>query len=86
MKQSKFSKWFTESFMKGVTWFHIAGFVLLLFGGHVGTVGEVGGKEKVFHFTATLAQLAGFIMIFKDLARSLLKRKDPIVVIQKDGK
>lgn len=84
-KESKFMAWFTQRFMVGVTFFHIAGIALLIWGADWGTKGSVGGKDSTFHFTATLAQVAGFIAFFYDLVKARLKR-EPIVIMQKKDK
>jgi hypothetical protein len=81
--KNTFSEWFVNRFMYGVTFFHIAGLAMLLLGADFGKAGEVGGQY--FKFTATLAQVAGFIAFFYDLAKARFKR-EPIVVMQQEQK
>lgn len=71
-KQSKFWDWF-DRFMHGVTFFHVAGFAMLMFGGHWGDKG--GFDNYGFKFTFTLAELAGFITFFRELAKTWLQRR-----------
>lgn len=74
-----FSEWFVNRFMYGVTFFHIAGLAMLLLGADFGKAGEV--NNQYFKFTATLAQVAGFIAFFYDLAKAFFRKKEPIVVV-----
>lgn len=69
MAKSEIWQWF-DSFMRGVTFFHVAGLALLFFGGAWGDKGKFDGMG--FHFTGTFAELAGFITFFRELAKSAI--------------
>lgn len=72
-KKSPFWAWFETSFMRGVTFFHIAGLALMLLGGQWG---DKGGFDNFgFKFKFTLAEVAGFVTFFRELARSWIDRR-----------
>ncbi|GAB4436325.1 MAG: hypothetical protein OHK0011_19450 [Turneriella sp.] len=75
-KKSKFWDWF-DRFMHGVTFFHIAGLALMFFGGQWGEKARF--NNYGFNFPFTLAELAGFITFFRELAKSWLNRRKATV-------
>lgn len=72
MSKKKFWDWF-DRFMNGVTFFHLVGIALMLGGGRWGDKG--GFNNAGFNFTFTLAELAGFITFFRELAKAWINRK-----------
>lgn len=70
---------FLARFFEGVTFFHLAGFTLMIFGGAIGTAAKVGG-DSIFgsgfgitlHITA--AQVFGAVVFFYELVKTWLRR------------
>lgn len=64
-------------FMKGVTFFHIAGLALMLFGGQYGTATKVGGDVAGINlaFTITFAQFIGAVTFFWELIKAKITRR-----------
>ena len=74
MAKSKFAEWFSGSFLRGVTFFHVAGLVLMLFGHQWGEKGKFDGVG--FHFSLTLTEVAGAVSFFKELVSAFFKCKE----------
>ena len=72
MAKSKVWEWFVTRFMRGVTFFHIAGLALMLLGGHWGDKGSYDGFG--FKFVVTLPEIAGFVTFFRELVKTWFSR------------
>ena len=76
IKKIKFSDKVLERadlFFRGFTAFHLVGFLLLFFGGRIGDKGGFSGAG--FTFSVTLAEVAGFVTFFRELAKSWFDRR-----------
>jgi hypothetical protein len=70
-------KWL-EKFFSGVTFFHMAGIVLLIGGAHYGAPTKMGGKIWDFDlsFTVTFTQVVGAVTFFYEVIKARF-RKSP---------
>jgi len=71
MAKSKFWVWLDRSF-QNVTFFHLAGLALMIFGAHFGEASQFDAKYVKFHVTFT--QLVGAVSFFYELIKARVKK------------